>query len=538
MRVSLTGLPLNATGIARVRQIVRGDLTEPRKDRAHECADAVVSHALDLGAKYAILETPYIDRDYSADYINFYAGAFRDYPRHTKRLHFFGEDVSAKLLEPLAEQIALMKSAVYLGNVVVRPIAQGPVGRTTLGFPDLGAKLVVRPAARASFTAHIMGGELNIEAVAPFIQQDTRLGTCAQAAIWMASRAVHQRHRRTTWHSIAEITRLATNPIDAELSTSLPAGSGGLDPIHIIRALRAMGHQPLFDYFADEANGKRDTTAAAAATVRYLDSGLPVILALEKIGHAMTAVGLVETNGSQCREGPCYDTFVRALVVHDDQRGPYRLMPLTSGDIQELPSERLLRADGKILTVEDAVSHLFVPLPPRVLLRADRADTVAKDFLSRYVADIGDGMLKRVRDIEPSAVPGVEAFHKLVAKNTLVRRTYLTSAGRYRHHLAHSALPNIIKSELITRHLPHFVWVTELVEPDAKPKAGGARPMIGHLVMSATSSSNPNNDLLMASFPHVVIQRDINPPPDAGVEFLEKAEVFAEHAEHCGRLRK
>src|SRR5262249_1496992 len=161
-----------------------------------------------------------------------------------------------------------------------------------------------------------------------FIQQDTRLGSCAQASIWMASRAVFERHRRSAWHSIAEITRLATTPTDAELSRSLPAGSGGLNPIHIIRALRGMGHQPLFDFFGTDVGAGEPPPAAAEAILRYLDSALPVIVALDhmgnRVGHAITAVGFVEANDAACRPGATYDVFVKALLVHDDQRGPYR----------------------------------------------------------------------------------------------------------------------------------------------------------------------------------------------------------------------
>lgn len=67
---------------------------------------------------------------------------------------------------------------------------------------------------------------------------------------------------------------------------------------------------------------------AAAAIVRYLDSGQPVVVALadmgQNVGHAITAVGFVEDAGGPCRAGVTYDCFVRALIVHDDQRGPYR----------------------------------------------------------------------------------------------------------------------------------------------------------------------------------------------------------------------
>jgi len=546
MHVSLKGFRLDPPGAERLKNLLSGDRSSP-------CAAAVTSHVVALGGQYAIVEEPYTDQDYSADYLSFYAGAFRNYPRHTRRVHLFGEDVSSLLSRPLADQQAALRTASYLGFVVLRPIAQGPIGRTVLLFPDLGTSLIVRKAARADFKNHLLGSTLEIESAAPFIQQDERVGSCAQAAIWMATRPVHERHRKTAWHSIAEITRLATTPTDDALSRSLPAGSGGLNPIHIIRALRGMGHQPLFDYFVvDPPAAKRSKEPKAAppptseiavsSIIRYLDSGLPVVVALanvgEKLGHAITAVGFVERAAGACRTSATYDAFVRALIVHDDQRGPYRLMPLTADDIPHLPADRLLRYDSKALTVETDVTHMFVPLPQRVFLPADRADTVVRDFLEQYVKVAGPGMLNRVESDYPDAGAAVTAFYGLVDSGRLIRRTYLTSAGRYRHHLAKSDLADDIKAELLVRHLPHFVWVTELISPDetARP-GGGPRTVIGHMVVNATSSTDPSSDLLIAHLPHVLIHRDVNPPSGHEGPFKEEAVILESNAAYLGRLR-
>lgn len=546
MHVSLKGFRLDPSGAERLKNLLSGG-------RSNTCAAGLVDHVLSLGAQHAIVEEPYIDQDYSSDYVTFYAGAFRDYPRHTKRVHLFAEDVSGHLAKPLAEQQAALREAAYVGFIVVRPIAQGPIGRTVLRFPDLGPGLTVRKAARADFKVHLLGSTLEVKSAAPFIQQDERVGSCAQASIWMAARPVHERHRRTGWFSIAEITRLATTPTDAELSRSLPAGSGGLNPIHIIRALRGMGHQPLFDYFvADEAPAKRKRSKAktaatpplaAPAIIRYLDSGLPVVIALadlgEKIGHAITAVGFVEAQGPPCRAGATYEAFVRALIVHDDQRGPYRLMPLGQDDIRHLPKERLLVHGQQVLTVESAATHMFVPLPQRVFLPADRADTVVRDFLEQYVKLAGSGMLDRIKtDYGQDAAATVRSFYDLVAGGRLIRRTYLTSAGRYRHHLAQGDLTDEIKAELLVRHLPHFIWVTELISPDDPPGQGdGPRKMLGHMVVNATSSTDPSSDLLVAHLPHVLVHRNVNPPLEKEAPFEEMGVVLETHAAYLGRSR-
>lgn len=538
MRVRLVGIALDPQGAEKLKTLLSGA-------QSQVSAEAVIQHVLDLKAAYAVIEEPYVDKDYSSDYLNFYAGAFRTYPRHTKRIHLFTEDISPILGRPLAEQQAELEKTGYLGFVVLRPISQGPIGRTVLPFPKLADDLIVRRAARADFRVHVLGARLDLQGAAPFIQQDERLGACAQASIWMADRPVHERHRRTPWHSIAEITRLATTPTDAELSKSLPAGSGGLNPIHIIRALRGMGHQPLVDFFLSDSEDVEPVTIAdageglsakiaktvktnglaASSIIRYLDSGVPVIVAMADIGagvgHAITAVGFVESRGGAVGDSQSYDTFVRALIVHDDQRGPYRLMPLRQSDITALPTNRLLTEGDKVLTVEDVVTHMFVPLPMRVFLRADRADTVSGDYLESFVAILGKQMLERLAD-EAEDVSAVETFFDLVRTKRLIRRTYLTSAGRYRHHLAKSDLDEDIKAELITRSLPHFIWVTELISPDeAAAEGDDARRVIGHMVVNATSSTDPNSDLLLVHMPRMIIHRDLDgslvdeEPPEA-----------------------
>lgn len=533
MRVRLVGIALDPQGAEKLKTLLSGA-------QSKVSAEAVIQHALDLKATYAVIEEPYVDKDYSSDYLNFYAGAFRTYPRHTKRIHLFTKDISPILGRPLAEQQVELEKTGYLGFVVLRPISQGPIGRTVLPFPKLADGLIVRRAARADFRVHVLGARLDLQGAAPFIQQDERLGACAQASIWMADRPVHERHRRTPWHSIAEITRLATTPTDAELSKSLPAGSGGLNPIHIIRALRGMGHQPLVDFFLADSEDVEPVTIAdagegfgakiaktvktnglaASSIIRYLDSGVPVIVAMADIGagvgHAITAVGFVESRGGAVGGSQSYDTFVRALIVHDDQRGPYRLMPLRQSDITALPTNRLLTEGDKVLTVEDVVTHMFVPLPMRVFLRADRADTVSGDYLESFVAILGKQMLERLAD-EAEDVSAVEAFFDLVRTQRLIRRTYLTSAGRYRHHLAKSDLDEDIKAELITRSLPHFIWVTELISPDeAAAEGDDARRVIGHMVVNATSSTDPNSDLLLVHMPRMIIHRDLDGSPVDG----------------------
>lgn len=568
MRVILQGYSLDNSGIDVLRKLIAGP------ERSNKGVEALLEHVHELDATYVVVESDYTDQDYSADYGAFYAGAFKDHPRVAKRVHFFTSDVSSILTLPFPnQQAALDEEGSYLGFVVVRPIRQGPLGRTALPFPkNVGAGHIVRPAARADFDVHLRNVKLKALGCAPFIQQDTRVGACAQAAIWMASRAVFARHKRTAWHSVAEITQMAITPRDPVLSQSLPAGSGGLNPAHIVRALGGMGHQPLFDFFGDAGDatakprgGKRAVSAAAepaaagapatapkdpllppapsaiATSLRYLDSGLPVILGLGDILHAVTAVGFVEAIDGPCRSGDTFDIFVRALIVHDDQAGPYRLLPVDPEDAAFLQQDRLMKdAAGRILSVKGSVTHMFVPLPSRVYLSGNDADEVAQDYLLSTAKNLWPNIaLVYDAALGPEKAKASHDFAALVTDGKLIRRTYLTSAGRYRHHLARSGLVDRALTEAITRVLPHFVWVTELISPeDAKASPDNARTILGHMVVNATSSTDPDLDLLMIHAPYTFIHRDINPGEDAPADFREDLIVLDDNAPYRGRCRK
>jgi len=81
MRVTYTVEPLDtAENWAKLAEVLG--------DGHPEVVQSTIRHLRILDVKSYVLEDPYIDRDYSADYLHFYARTFRTYPRHCKRAHF------------------------------------------------------------------------------------------------------------------------------------------------------------------------------------------------------------------------------------------------------------------------------------------------------------------------------------------------------------------------------------------------------------------------------------------------------------------
>ena len=166
--------------------------------------------------KSYVLEEPYIDQDYSSDYSQFYARTFRTYERYCKRVHFFLDSTSRHCSNGPCRQTRLRRlddfaEQAYCGFCVIRPLSTAPIGRTVLqarianGF-DMEATVT----CRADFDAHLLGSRLKVTG-SSFLQQDTRVGACAQVAIWTGMRHMHARHNYN-WVSVADITRFASPP--------------------------------------------------------------------------------------------------------------------------------------------------------------------------------------------------------------------------------------------------------------------------------------------------------------------------------------
>ncbi len=474
---------------------------------------SIIRHLITLGAKSYLIESRYIDRDYSADYRRFYAQTFRTYERHCKRVHFFQEEVGALLgLPTWSERVAALQQTSkrsYLGFCVVRPLPSAPIGRTALqqsGPSGPGLESVV--TCRADIRANLLGAELDVSS-ASFMQQDSRVGACAQVAIWIGARHMHQRHKYN-WLSVADITRMAA-PTTAYQATSLPAGSDFLTPDHMIRAIHEMGFQPLYI----DGSGKQ----VAADILPYVESGLPVIVGLHaghSLGHAVTVIGRVfaskSTPTNQLAE------YVPAFIVHDDQAGPYMLLPRTKGaakahgfDNNQLVRHRFSSATPIDLNVEEHAVFAVALMPMRVFATARAAERTA---VGRFDFAIANMTSIRAKLAEQGALVNDRLLDELIAAyndKKIVLRTYLTSASGYRKHITQGTACDDLKDVLARMHLPHFTWITEISTIDSYNQASpGMRRMYGHSILDATSTGRDEAGLLALHLPGVLIRRDVD----------------------------
>jgi hypothetical protein len=511
----------------------------------NEAVDHLIAHLQSLGACFVVIENKYIDRDWSAEYGSFYAKMFKSFDRVCKRYHFFKKDLS-KELDPKnpwkARCDALTKCSVdgeYLGFTVITPMPHAPLGRTVVAPFQNITNSEATLAIRAEYKVHLMGAKLCVNG-APFMQQDNRVGACAQSAIWMAARHMHTRYGYP-WHSLATITEYGATPTDRHVSQSIPAGADFLTGDGMARALRGMGYQPL----CYEAEGEH----LLDIIIRYVDSGLPVVIGLRlpdktgqrspnnTEGHAVLVVGTVLQENHEKIPAPdkrCTTAyFTRGLIVHDDQRGPYRLLASNPDAINAncFPGESLISARNTVLNVwEDAV-YVLVPMPAKVFSKAEAADIQARKVV-KDILDSRDNLAQKATKQEKKLDPLFEDLAAIAAKEPLIFRTYLTSAGRYRTHISSSLMHEMPKVAFANMHLPHFVWVTEVAPIHAlNHNSPNLRKVSGHIVADATSSTKHGATQIMVHLPGLLVLNDVEtgkevahfiPGPDVVYEPREK----------------
>ena len=484
-----------------------------------------IRHLRLLNAKSYVLEEPYIDRDYSADYSQFYALTFHTHERHCKRAHFFLQDISPRLQRPLStvqlNSLSDFAKKTYCGFCIIRPLSAAPIGRTVLlARVGSGLNMEATVTCRADFDAHLLGARLQVTGTS-FLQQDSRVGACAQVAIWAGMRHMHARHSYN-WVSVADITRFARPPSEIE-AVSLPNASDRLSSDAMVRAIAEAGYQPLCLHRPN----------IGRAILPYVESGIPVILGLDiggTVGHAVTVVGRVFAK----QENPtnCAFDYVPAYIVHDDQSGPYMWLPAdehvsTTFSFGDATIKRDTPDRPIELNVLDHAVFAVVLMSTRVFSTAARAEHNAWSQIDeklnalpaarRALAELGIPVNERLMDELQSAHSAGE----------IVLRTYLTSAAGHRGHLAQGSASDDLKDALLHLHLPHFTWITEISTIDSyNQPSPGLRRIYGHTVLDATSIAEQKDALLVLHLPGLLLTKDPNTRGREEITAIENDKLY------------
>jgi hypothetical protein len=347
--------------------------------------------------------------------------------------------------------------------------------------PGDGAEILVR----SDYSVHLLGAKLTITGT-PVTEQDSRTGSCAQAAIWGAARHHHSRHG-TPWHSVVDITTAALTPTDADIATSLPPGSGSLTRDAMVRSMKDLGLHPQV-YNREDRQPWYEPPHRIIS--RYLDSGIPVIIGMQRGNgeHAVVAVGVEgyriparneetkpprrDRTTAELSLGPTTYDYYSHLLVNDDQDGPYRRLPIRADDL-------IPRGYGWCL---ENATFIMPTLPDNVFMRAEIAETIARKQLAKMIKNKDD---YREKVLEDAAGDTNASFYR--SAPNLVARTYLTHGWKYAYRMLRNRVPTQLKSELMRINLPKYVWVVEFSLPaDIIEHHPCSRTVRAHVVVDPT----------------------------------------------------
>lgn len=455
-------------------------------------------NSLDTPAKTAVIETDYIDVDYSASYYDQRARSFTPDKRGTTRVHFFSEEFSKRSLTS-AGRIAVRKMQnSYLGFTVLRPETPVTLGRTFVACPTSVGGLPVRFPTRVTTKVDMAGIPLEVESC-PYMSQDAKIMACATAALWMSTSNLVEKITNVPFHTTAEITALAMS-LDRPFGPAI--GRRGLSIVEMEHALFEMGLDPRRHPFPD---------ADQVVEICHLfsDSGIPPVLGIESdgVGHAVTVVGY--TLAPPLDPEPTHPgmfsahQFVPYLVIQDDQRGMYLL-----AEVKDLPNP--IPPWSAQLTIhaphgpENALcTAILVPFPRRVMLDAYEARTQAEVWIP------------------------FEKNHGVIEDRDVVCRKLLVRSNAYKQTLLKNrrspATPNGYPNDLVNfaRQLPmpRYVWLIEVSYMNEwDPADPMSPPVIAEFVLDSTLTEARRPDFLMAHYPGTLFG---NLVMESGVKLIE-----------------
>lgn len=326
-----------------------------------------------LGCTTILIENNYTDRDYKAEYSAFYSKRFFLPPARCVRLHFFttkpskyGQITTPNDLDPLIGKDS------YLGFCVVRPTEFFRIGRTVIRFAPPATteeeKNEYYLTCRGWYTTHLLGREFKILGM-PFIQQDTQVGACAHAALWMVGRYMHV---------LGHCGELSVQQINHFAKSRQPRGrhypaQDGLASGQMLDALHEMG---LFAVHYNDFNTKKFNGLygsrwefIGALIYFYVESGFPVIIVFRD--HVIVAIGHTLTIGKLHKK-----TIARipSFIIHDDVIAPY-------GEFFLQPN------DASSPYRPDKIEELIAVLPGSVHLQGEYAESLAHVIIQQFTDD-------------------------------------------------------------------------------------------------------------------------------------------------------
>lgn len=213
-----------------------------------------------------------------------------------------------------------------------------------------------------------------------------------------------------------------------------------------------------------------------ATVCRYLNSGLPIIIARNVDNHTQVVVGYLRASDLTKSEDKASEeshSDVTAFLVSDDQEGPFELVY-----VDEIIDE---------LLEEELNNEVFIPLPDAVWLSGDTAEALGVSIVQR-MADTRVALLDGSTEEGGAASDGLRKFAETLGSGVeaFTVRTYVTAGTDFKHSAATRMEGDISMVNAIRRlQLPRFVWVCEVIERSLRAKRNQPS-VVATIVLDAT----------------------------------------------------
>jgi hypothetical protein len=470
-----------------------------------------------------IRESPYLDLDFWDNHSRFYSGSFTRYPVYCDRFHFFegppgdAEKICVLLREGLSES-EIVESGLrtrYLGYCIMRPTPAFVVSRTALEFdvrngdaiprvPMLEQEREATPYLKVKYpcSSNVLNARFEIMS-AEFIQQDPNLGHCGTAALWVSTKAMAHRFG-TNRFPYGTITRQAIGGWNRERDVNVvydPSNmDSGVSVSEMRNALAETGANSLT--FMPHSNEKPE---AALARLRheiysFIESGIPVMLCLERIGrgdahvvatvgHALPhrvnvgscvlacdVVGAKRVSDRSARHYLCSGA-IDVYYAHDDSYGPFNRVLMAGAEKGESPTEpprvkvRLGRRGDEFWLYQ-----VLVPVPKSI-----------RNFASQPLAELPEYFEASEYAAKFPPDCGIFIWRSLCIEGVVFKQS--VPARRFSPAL---------RAWYASMHLPKYVWLYEVsfvpagATWNARVDAGAVgkgRPILGEFLYDATCPS-------------------------------------------------
>jgi hypothetical protein len=386
----------------------------------------ILAQVYRLGGQTAVVEYRYLDPDYRNEHSRFYSTTFRRYPSVAHRLHFWSDPPPLELAD---EQLpAVFPPESYLGYSVIRPVPGAPVGRTMLRPPSSVEEYV---GCLTTDEVNLFGSQFAVSA-APFVAQDAQLSVCAHATLWTASY-----YHFLEYHSARWLPGDISDAVPSAVGLGRPTPSLGLTINQLIEAARLIG-LPCLVYQVATA-----TTTVYALACRYLNSGMPVIIAGG--GHAFTLIGYQPYRAT---DGSKRIRFIR----QDDEVGPYQLVENVNLD-DYAPWE-----------------YVIVPLPQKVYVSGEKAEALGIERLRKTLEASG-------------STEDLRLLARIDSKDVKFRTTVVRS-NDFKRNLQLRGLDEFVATIYQRMGMSRWIWVVEATE--ATERDAGRSSVVAEAVIDAT----------------------------------------------------